>query len=160
MSRVVSVVALASLAFCGLSACKKEPAPIDLTADAAAIAQVEDSMRSAYAARDPAKLAALYASDATLYVPGELRPRVGTEAILAGAKKDLADPGFHLNFTTGKVAVDRSGQGGYSKGSFTLRFTDPKTKGAAGYSGYYLTLFARQADGSWKVIEDMATPAN
>jgi uncharacterized protein (TIGR02246 family) len=159
MTRFVSGIALSMIALCGLAACQREAAPIDLNADAAAIALVEDSMRTAFATKDPLKLAGLYASDATLYVPGELRPRVGTKAIMEGAKKDFADPAFHRSFTTGRIKVDRSGQGGYSKGSFTVRYTDPKTKAAGGFSGYYLTLFARQLDGSWKVIEDMTQPA-
>jgi uncharacterized protein (TIGR02246 family) len=159
MNRVVCAMILPGLAMSALAGCQMQSKSPDLKAQAAAIAAVEDTMRSAYAAKDPAKLAALYASDATLYVPGELRPRVGSAAILEGATKDLADPAFTVTFTTGKVVVDASGASGYSKGSFTIRYTDPKTDAPGGYSGYYLTLFARQPDGSWKVIEDMAVPA-
>lgn len=157
MSRVVSVIVLSALAMSMLGGCQKQ-AKADDKADAQAILNVEGAMRAAYAAKDPAKLASTYASDATLYVPGELRPRVGTDAIAKAAAKDFTDPAFHVNFTTGQVNV--AGDKGWTKGSFTIRFTDPKTKAAAGYSGYYLTLFSRQKDGSWKAIEDMATPAS
>ncbi|MBO9575908.1 MAG: SgcJ/EcaC family oxidoreductase [Sphingobium sp.] len=157
MTRVVSVIVLSALALPGLSACQKSAAA-DPKAEASAIAAVEDAMRVAYREKDAAKLAATYASDATLYVPGELRPRVGADAIAKAAQKDFTDPAFRITFTTAKVDV--SGDKGWTKGSFTIRYTDPKTKAAAGYSGYYLTLFAKQKDGSWKVIEDMATPAS
>ncbi len=159
MTRVVFAVVLSALALPALSACQTQAGPTDPKARTNAIAAAEDAMRRAYAEKDPAKLAALYTSDATVYVPGELRPRVGTDAIAQGARKDLADPAFRLNFTTGKVAADASGETGYTKGSFTVRYTDPKTKAATGYSGYYLTLFVKQPDGSWKATEDMATPA-
>lgn len=160
MTRVATAVILSGLALAGLSACQKQAESGDPKADAAAISAVEDAMRAAYQAKDAARLAALYTTDATIYVPGELRPRVGTEAITKGAQKDLADPAFRVNFTTGKVAVLAGGTAGYTKGSFTARYTDPKSKAVAGYSGYYLTLFSKQADGSWKAFEDMATPAN
>lgn len=159
MTRVVSAILLSGLAFAGLSACTSASSAADPQADVDAIKAVEDGMRAAYRAKDPAKLAALYTSDATIYVPNEIRPRVGTKAITEGAKADMADPAFNLTFTTGKVAVSASGDTGYSKGSFTARFTDPKTKAGSGFSGFYLTLFAKQKDGSWKVVEDMATPA-
>jgi uncharacterized protein (TIGR02246 family) len=159
MTRVVSAIILSSLVFSGLAACTKATPAADAKGEADAILAVEGAMRAAYQVKDPAKVAAVYASDATAYVPGEQRPRVGTDAILKGAQKDLADPAFHLTITTGKVGIFTPGNAGYTKGSFTVRYTDPKTKAATGYSGYYLTLYAKQADGSWKVTEDMATPA-
>jgi uncharacterized protein (TIGR02246 family) len=160
MNRVVAAALLGAFSLSSLTGCQKQGAPDDIATLSGEIANVEDAMRTAYRAKDPEKLAALYAQDATLYVPGELRPRVGSATILEGAKKDFADPAFNVNFTTGKIVVDKSGQSGYSKGSFTIRYTDPKTQAASGYSGYYLTLFVRQADGRWKVIEDMAVPAS
>lgn len=160
MTRVVSAVLLASLAFPGLSACSQGNAATDLKAEATAVGAVEEAMRAAYRAKDPAKLAAVYTQDASLFVPGEQRPRIGAAAIAEAAKKDFADPAFHITFTTAKVGVAAAGDTAWSKGSFSLRYTDPETKGAAGYSGFYLTLFAKQKDGSWKVTEDMATPAS
>ena len=62
--------------------------------------------------------------------------------------------------TRAKAGVFAPGDTGYTKGSFTVRYTDPQTKAAASYSGYYLTLYSRQKDGSWKIFEDMATPAS
>lgn len=159
MTRVVSAIIVAALALPALSACQKSAATGDTAAASAAIRAVEDGMRAAYAAKDPAKLASFYAEKGTLYVPHE-RARVGAAAIIAGAQKEAADPAFSITFTTGMVAVAASGETGYSKGSFTVRYTDPKTRAPGGYSGYYLTIFGKQADGSWKVTEDMAVPAD
>jgi ketosteroid isomerase-like protein len=85
---------------------------------------------------------------------------VGTAAILAGAKADLADPVFNLAFTTTKAQVSASGDTGYTQGSFSINFTDPATKKPSTIQGYYLTIFKKQDGGSWKVVEDMATPAS
>jgi ketosteroid isomerase-like protein len=85
-------------------------------------------------------------------------PRVGAQAILQGARKDLADPAFRITFKSDKVGAFEPGNVGYSKGSFTVQCTDPQTKAPARYSGRYLTLFHKYPDGSWKIVEDMTTP--
>jgi uncharacterized protein (TIGR02246 family) len=157
MQRVVSAIILSSLAFSALAACKKEAAS-DLTAEANAIRAVEDQMRAAYKAKDAAKLVAAYAPDATLYVTSD-RARVGTDAMTKGATKDMADPAFNVTFTTAKAQVAASGDMGYTQGSFVIRYTNPATKMPTSYSGYYLTVFRKQADGSWKATEDISTPA-
>lgn len=155
--RVVSAIIVSMLALPGLSACQQAASAADPQADVAAIQAVEDGMQQAYKAKDPARLAALYAKDATLYIASE-RPRVGTEAITKGAQKDFADPAFNVTITRAKTHV--SGDIGYTQGSFTVRYTNPATKAAAGYSGFYLTVFRKQGDGSWKASEDMAIPAS
>lgn len=160
MTRVVSAILLSSIVILALPACTAASSSDDPNEAVKAIMAVETKLRTALAEKDAAKLADLYASNASIFIPGEARPRVGTEAITKGAQKDFSDPAFHVTMTTGRVAGASTGDSGYSKGSFTVRYTDPKTKSAAGYSGYYLTLFAKQKDGSWKVTEDMATPAS
>jgi uncharacterized protein (TIGR02246 family) len=157
MTRLISSAALSAVMLCALGACQKPTGAGEPAADTAAIRAVEDEMRAAYKAKDAAKLAALYAPDATIHLTSE-RPRVGTDAITKGAAQDFTDPAFGITITTGKIAA--SGDMGYSKGSFTLRYTNPTTKAAGGYSGYYLTVFRKQADGSWKASEDMTIPAS
>ena len=159
-SRVILPVALCALILPTLSACQNKAQAHDLKSDIQAILTVESAMRAAYLTRDAAKLAALYAPDASLYVPGEPNPRVGTDAILKGAQKDLADPAFRISFEGEKVGAFEPGIAGYSKGKFTIHYTDPRTKAPASYSGRYLTLFAKQESGQWKAIEDMATPTS
>ena len=156
MTRVVSAIALSAFVLSGLAACKQEP-KVDPKAEAAQIDAVEDAMRAAYKAKDAGKLVATYANDATLYTPGE-RPRVGAGALMDGARRDLADPAFSITFTTVKTQVSQAGDLGYTQGSFSYSFTDPKTKMPVTQQGYYLTVFRKQADGSWKAVEDMGLP--
>jgi len=154
----VRAAALATLAVL-LAGCQSQAGPADAGADAEAIRAVEDAMRAAYKAKDAEALAALYAPDATLYSASE-RPRVGAQALLEGLRKDMTDPAFAMTFTTGKTQVAASGDLGYSRGSFTVRYTNPTTGAAASYSGYYLTVFRKQPDGRWAAVEDMAVPAS
>jgi len=156
MTRVVCATALSLLAFSGLAGCNQQP-KADPAAEAAKIEAVEQGMLAAYTAKDVAKLVSAYTADAALYVPGA-RARVGTKALTEGDKADLADPAFKLAFINGKTKVSASGDVGYTQGSFTLNYTDPKTKKPVTERGYYLTVFEKQADGSWKAVEDMATP--
>ncbi len=157
MIRIGSTMLLAGLALSSLTACQKQATTPD--AEVAAIKAAEDAMRDAYKAKDAAKLAAAYAPDATIYAASD-RPHVGAAAIEESLKQELADPAFNLNFTTAKAVVAASGDLGYTQGSFTIRYTNPATKAAVSYSGYYLTVFKKQSDGSWKAIEDMALPAS
>ena len=43
-----------------------------------------------------------------------------------------------------------------TRGSYTLTVTNPKTKKTVDEHGDYITVYKKQADGNWKVIEDMA----
>ena len=44
---------------------------------------------------------------------------------------------------------------------FTETFSDPTTKGPVSHQGSFVTVYKKQADGSWKVVEDFtaAEPA-
>ena len=156
MTRVVSTILLCSFALAGLAGCKKEGSA-DPKAETDALRAAGDEMRAAYKAKDAARLIAVYAPDATLYIPSE-RPRVGTKALSEGMQAEMADPAFNVTFTTAKAHA--SGDLGYTQGSFTIRYTSPSTKAPISYSGYYLTVFKKQPDGSWKAVEDMSLPAS
>jgi ketosteroid isomerase-like protein len=53
------------------------------------------------------------------------------------------------------VDVAKSGDLGYSQGAYTMTFTDPKTKKVLTERGKYVTVFKKQADGSWKAVADI-----
>ena len=63
-------------------------------------------------------------------------------------------PGFKINWKATGVEVARSGEIGYTTGIFELGFKDPSGK-AVHDKGKYVTVWKKQADGSWKVIRDI-----
>jgi ketosteroid isomerase-like protein len=81
----------------------------------------------------------------------------GKDAIRAGMKAAFGDPKFSLDLRTAKVYVSKDDLA-YSQGSYSVTTTDPKTKKAVTEKGTYVEVYKKQADGSWKVMEDIASP--
>lgn len=123
---------------------------------AAAVKAVEGEMLAAFQAKDAAKLTSHYAPNALLAVPG--RTVQGTAAVTKANAEDLADPGFSLTFVNDNTDVAASGDLAYTSGTFNVSYTDPKTKAVVKQNGTYVTVFRKQADGSWKAVADIATP--
>ena len=67
----------------------------------------------------------------------------------------LKDPNFTVSFASDKI--DASGELAYARGHLQETDTDPATKQKASHTGSYVTIYKKQADGSWKVVEDFAT---
>jgi uncharacterized protein (TIGR02246 family) len=130
------------------------PAPDTHDADVKAIRDVDTASAQAFAAKDLNKVMAFYADDASRFPPDA--PVVnGTAAIKAAWMPLLADKNFSLTSATDKVDVAKSGDLGYSQGAYTATFTDPKTKKVLTERGKYVTVYKKQADGSWKVVADI-----
>jgi uncharacterized protein (TIGR02246 family) len=119
------------------------------------IRESEIAWARAYATKDVDRIVEQYAVDGSSIVPG-LPMATGRKAIRAAVVEQLADPRFALSFRTAKVQVSKSGDMAYSQGVFTFTGTDPKTKKATVSNGHYVEVYAKQADGSWKVVEDIA----
>ena len=139
--------------------CKQTPppaAPDTRAADEQAIRDSEAAWVKEYAARDADKVFAHYADDASSKLP-DMPLITGKEAIRAGEKNQLTDPKFDLDFHPDKVEVSKAGDVAYSQGAFTYTGTDPKTKKVVTENGNYVEVYKKQADGSWKVVEDIAS---
>jgi uncharacterized protein (TIGR02246 family) len=146
-----------SLGACDRAGMKQE-ASIDVGAARQAVIDTEQSILAAFEAKDPAKLTSYYASDAVVSMPGRAAAK-GTEAIGKINSEDMADPNFRLTFANEHTDVAASGDMAYTRGTFNVTFTHPETKQAATEQGNYLTVFKKQADGSWKAVSDYAVPS-
>ncbi len=144
------------LASAALSACTEQSAaaPIDTKAIADQIRQGEAQWNKDYAAHNVGKAMAHYAPDAAL-MPSGMKPMRDSKSIEAGLKGLVRDPNFQLNFAPDKVEVASSGDIAYSRGTYTLHMTVPKTKQPMTETGTYITTYKKQADGSWKAEDDM-----
>lgn len=148
------------LATAQLGCMRSQPAatakPDTSAQDEQAIRDTEAAWVKAFATKEPAKAEAFYADDADSMLP-DTPIMSGKEAILEGMKPELGDPNFSLVFAPKKVVIAKSGDIAYSQGTFQYTTTDPKTRKRVGQSGNYVEVYKKQADGSWKVEEDIAT---
>jgi len=158
--KAIATLCGATLIALSMAACNQAapPAPDTHDADVKAISDTEAQWSTDYASKDPNKIAAYYADDAVLMTPG-MEAASGKDAI-AGFMKGMAnDPAFSLQFKASKVEVAKSGDVGYSWGTYQLTATDSATHKVIHDHGSYVTVYRKQADGSWKAVEDIATSA-
>jgi ketosteroid isomerase-like protein len=86
--------------------------------------------------------------EANFYPPGAPVHR-GAEAFRRAFSELSKVPGFSLSWIAEKAEVSNSGDVGYSTGTYTATFGETTDKGK------YVTIWRKQLDGSWKVVEDM-----
>ena len=90
------------------------------------------------------------AEDALELPDGEL-PLVGREAIYAALSED---PQFDLTWQPEEAVVARSGDLGYTWGTFWSSWADENGNPVAS-EGKYLNIWRKEGDGRWRVIVDM-----
>jgi len=147
-------LALALSAFGCSNAPSPAPAPPDTrAADMQAIKDLEAAWVKDANTKDAEKWASYLAEDGSALYPGAptLHGRAATKAAMAPM---LADPNFSLNFGSTRMMASKSGDMVYSEGTYTMTVTNPKTKKPMTETGKYLTVYTKQADGSWKAIAD------
>jgi uncharacterized protein (TIGR02246 family) len=125
-------------------------------AEVKAIKDYETQWNQDWAAKDADKIAAHYASDAVLMVPGS-QAISGKDAIHQSLTQMTSDPAMALDFHAAKVEVAKSGDLAYTQGSYTLAVTDPVSKQVIHDHGSYVTTYRKVADGTWKAVSDIAT---
>lgn len=138
-------------------ACSNAPAPAPppdtRAADLQAVKDVEAAWVKDAAAKDADKWASYYTDDASGLFPGA--PTVtGKAAIKAALTPYLSDPNFSLTFQSTRAMASKGGDMVYSEGTYSMTITNPKTKKPMMDKGKYLTVFTKQADGSWKAVAD------
>ena len=123
----------------------------DPAADEAAIRELNASWFKTYNSHDAAALAAFYADDAVLMMPGVPTTR-GPEAIKAAYQRDMdgmAKGGFS-NAIGADSEAGVSGDLAWESNTFTV--TDKSGKKVD--SGKYVTVFERR-NGKWMIVRDI-----
>jgi ketosteroid isomerase-like protein len=77
----------------------------------------------------------------------------GKEAVAEAWRALLANPALAIRWAPISASVSSGGDLGYTIGSYEITRTDERGKRVAG-SGKYVTIWRKQADGSWKVEFD------
>lgn len=114
--------------------------------------QADKDFAKAAAARGAEGFLSFFAADAAI-LPKSGAPITGTDALGAAFRETWAQPGYSLRWTALKAELARSGEIGYTYGTYERKRMvngKPVTE-----TGKYVTIWRRQRDGKWKVIVDM-----
>lgn len=137
-----------------LGGCGKEKAE-DPGAVASAIKADEKASNDQLKANDLEGVVSHYADDAYFVAPG-LKPADGSTQIRKVYSNGLSDKAFKLSYASDKVEAGSGGDLAYSRGRYTEQYTDLDTGKVMRQTGSYLSVYKKQADGSWKMVEDFA----
>lgn len=149
---------LSGLLLVALAGCNTAPPPapaVDVAAETGKLHDLEAAWVKEAAAKDVDKIASNYTDDATLLLAG-MPAAKGHDAIRAAWAGMVGDPNFKLDFSAARVEVSKDGETAYTRGPYQMTVSDPKTKKPVNDKGSYLTVYKKQADGSWKAVEDVA----
>ena len=162
MIRVVPLTAGVMLAL-SLTACDRAAAPAGNAAateapaaDSEAVKQAFAAFNAAIAAKDLAVIRAQYAPDAVMIIPGQA-PFKGVDAIMADYQAFSADSAGKYEPGSETVHVSSGGDLAYGQVDYKVTYTNPATKAVEQANRYNLTVYKKQADGSWKVVQDVSS---
>lgn len=144
------------VAVVALGACQQQvttpPAKPDTQAASDAIGKLENAQIAAIKAKDPVGATALYGDDA-VFITDSGRTN-GKEAIVNFFNGFLTDPQVTIDYNPGKKMFSDDGTMAYSIATYTESYTDPTSKKPTTVKGTNLSVWRKQADGSWKLVGD------
>jgi len=122
-----------------------------------AVKRTEQAMLQEMKSANAAKVAAYYANDAAVMFPGD-KPTEGSQAIAKRYDAMMADKAFALDIVNARTTVAASGDLAYTRGTYRATYTDLGSKQPVSETGNYVTVFKKQTDGNWKIVEDISAP--
>jgi ketosteroid isomerase-like protein len=131
----------------------QKAAPDTRAEDEAAIRAADMAWSESAVNKDMEVFYSYLLDDAKMMAP-DLPQADGKEAVRAMVEEIFAMPGFAVKWQPVSVTVSSSGDLGYSIGTDEMTFNGPDGQPVV-EKGKYMTIWKKQADGSWKVAVDM-----
>ncbi len=159
MKNQVIVLLAGAIAFSLACAPVEAPVePVDLEAVKAELIEKDKAWAAAYASAENSTDAfmAQFEDGARMLAP-DVPLAVGKDAIRAVSEQLEALPGIELVWSAEAADVSEGGDFGYTTGSYYMNLDGPDGTPIR-IDGKYLTVWRRQADGSWKATADMFNP--
>ncbi len=154
LSRRAAAVCAVAIAMLG-AGCARE-APRDThDADVNTIREGEVDWVRHWSVRDTERIVAHYSEDAWLTLP-QRPPAKGKEAIRDLIKEMVQDAALRVTFEPTSVEVARSGELGFTEGTYRLTLTDPATRQPVTSKGAYVTIY-HKIYGSWRAARSVHT---
>jgi uncharacterized protein (TIGR02246 family) len=152
MRTLLTCAAILACAACTQNSAAPRAKP-DTAAETQAIEKVEQTQIAAITARDQSGATSPYSNDAVFISERGVASR-GKDAIGSGFKEFLADPTLKFEYKPGAKVFSADGDMAYSTAEYTQTYTDPATKKLVTLKGTNLSVWKKQADGSWKLVAD------
>jgi ketosteroid isomerase-like protein len=147
------------LFFCGgftglvlVAGCNSAPPPVDTKAAVQAVKDADAAALKAAQALDANGTVSYYSDDATVMPPNV--PAITDRASAQKAWAAMLVPGAKVSWAANKVESAASGDIVYDQGTYSVTVPGPDGKWVND-EGKYLSVWKKQADGSWKEAEDM-----
>jgi uncharacterized protein (TIGR02246 family) len=122
--------------------------------DAKRIRDDQEQWLKDFESKDLNRIISHYSDDAIIVDKGG--PAVtGRDAARNIYRESAADASSSLSFAPSRIEVSKSGDLAYVVGSYRSVETVPETQKTAKDSGTYVSIYKKQADGSWKVVADI-----
>lgn len=146
------VVSLSSLTLLMTIGCTPQPA-VDVDAERTALMDTDRNWVEAFNASDsPADIFADQFLDDGSLLPPDAPLAQGREAVRAVIAALVEMPGFAVTWTPTAADVGSGGDLGFTRGTYEMHLETPE--GAVTINGKYLTVWKKQADGTWMVTAD------
>jgi ketosteroid isomerase-like protein len=117
-----------------------------------AVLAADAAWMKVYAAKDLEKSVAFFDSEGSM-LPSNAPIATGKDALTKLIGSAFATPDYTLSWHANKVGVARSGELGYTSGTYDFNIKDASGKTISD-KGKYVTVWKKEADGSWKVLLD------
>ncbi len=155
---IAAVLVLAAVPFVLLMAQNEEKGPSDalaagVTGPARALMRADSLFDVDTAARGADGWAAWFAEDGAMLPAGDSIVR-GRDAIRDAMAPAFATPGYSLRWKPVGADVSGGNDLGYTYGTYTSTSAGPDGKPVT-RGGRYVTIWKKQADGSWKAVMDI-----
>jgi len=125
----------------------------DMDTHATVLVKLDDAWSRTASSKDPRGVSSYYAKDALVYPPDDVLA-TGQEAAEKVWASYFALPNFSISWKTAHASVSRSGELGYTSGTYQDSYTGTDGK-TVNEKGKYVCVWAKQKDGQWKAIHDI-----
>lgn len=139
--------------------CKNnEEIAVDTTAEGKHLMQISKDWSDAAVSRDIEKTLAYWSDDAILISAGQPTLK-GKDDIRKMVEGSINDPNFSISWEPISAEISESGDMGYLMEKSQITMTDSTgTANVMHFEG--VTIWKKQADGSWKNVVDIMSPTN
>ncbi len=132
--------------------------PIDLKAEQSALLEADRKFAEAYAASDNPTVAFMeQLEDDVRFLPPEMPLVTGKEAAGSVWEQLESLPGFDVTWAPSTAEVSSRADLGFTIGSYLMKVDGPDGNPVE-VEGKYMTVWRKQADGTWMVAADMFNP--